>query len=203
MPASVATRRSRASAAFTSSASECTFAIRASRSIAEYRSVDDSRRLAARDTEDFNFVPQDQRNYAADRGPSLNDARHRLVIAGDVALPLGFSLATVLTARSALPYNVTTGTDDNRDGSPTTDRPRGVSRNSGRGAALFQADVRIKKTFAFGVRRIELVAEAFNLTNRLNWTFPVNFVPGGGVAYPTPSGAELTRELQFGVRALF
>jgi hypothetical protein len=156
-----------------------------------------------RDTEDSNFVPQDQRNYAADRGPSLNDARHRLVIAGDVALPLGFSLATVLTTRSALPYNVTTGTDDNRDGSPTTDRPRGVSRNSGRGAALFQGDVRIKKTFAFGVRRLELVAEAFNLTNRLNWTFPVNFVQGGTVTYPTPSGAELTRELQFGVRVLF
>ena len=156
-----------------------------------------------RDTEDFNFVPQDQRDYAADRGPSLNDARHRLVIAGDVALPLGFSLATVLTARSPLPYNVTTGTDDNRDGSPTTDRPRGVSRNSGRGAALFQGDVRIKKTFAFGVRGLELVAEAFNLTNRLNWTFPVNFVQGGAVAYPTPSGAELPRELQFGVRVLF
>ena len=125
------------------------------------------------------------------------------MIAGDVALPLGFSLATVLTARSALPHNVTTGTDDNRDGSPTTDRPRGVSRNSGRGAALFQGDVRIKKTFAFGVRRLELVAEAFNLTNRLNWTFPVNFVRGGAVAYPTPLGAELPRELQFGVRVLF
>ena len=31
-----------------------------------------------RDTEDANFVPQDQRDYAADRGPSLNDARHAL-----------------------------------------------------------------------------------------------------------------------------
>jgi hypothetical protein len=156
-----------------------------------------------RDTEDSNFVPQDQRNYAADRGPSLNDARHRLVIAGDVRLPFGLWMATVLTARSALPYNLTTGTDDNRDGNPSTDRPPGVSRNSGRGATFCQGDLRITKTFAFGVRRLDLVAEAFNVTNRSNWTFPVNFVRAGGITHPAPTGAELSRELQFGVRVLF
>ncbi len=139
-----------------------------------------------RDTEDSNFVPQDQRNYVADRGPSLNDARHRLVVAGNVGLPFGLSLATVLTARSALPYNITTGTDDNRDGNPSTDRPPGVSRNSGRGETFCQGDVRITKTFVFGVRRLELVAEAFNVANRSNWTFPVNFVRSGGITYAHP-----------------
>ena len=30
-----------------------------------------------------------------------------------------------MTARSALPYNITTGRDDNRDNETTTDRPQG------------------------------------------------------------------------------
>jgi hypothetical protein len=87
---------------------------------------------ADRDTEDWDFVPPDQRDCGADWGPSASDARHRLAASGNVDLGLGFRVTSILTARSALPYNVTTGVDDNRDGYPT-DRPAGVSRNSARG----------------------------------------------------------------------
>jgi len=156
--------------------------------------------LSERDTEDLNFVPQDQRNYSADRSPSLNDARHRLAVSGEVELPLGITLAGVVTARSALPYNVITGTDTNRDGVATTDRPAGVNRNSERGAQLIQADLRIRKTFLMGSRRLELVAEAFNATNRRNWTFP-NFVIQGSAVRPT--GADIPREVQIGCRVVF
>jgi hypothetical protein len=51
------------------------------------RSVDDDRHYAfsvaytwstsLRDTEDFSFVAEDQRNQAAEWGPSLSDVRHR------------------------------------------------------------------------------------------------------------------------------
>ena len=114
--------------------------------------------------------------------------------------PTGYHGRWVLTARSALPYNVITGADTNRDGVATTDRPAGVERNSERGAALIQADVRIRKTFALGARRLELIAEAFNVTNRRNWIFPNTFVSGAPV-YPT--GAEIAREVQLGIRVVF
>ena len=67
-------------------------------------------------------MPQDQRDYAADRGPGVNDSRHRLAANFTVDLPFALRLAGVVTARTALPYNVTTGSDDNRDSFPTTDR---------------------------------------------------------------------------------
>jgi hypothetical protein len=75
-----------------------------------------------RDTEDFRFLPQDQRDYAGDRGPGVNDSRHRLVANATADLPWALRIAGVLTARSALPYNITTGGDDNGD-TFSLDRP--------------------------------------------------------------------------------
>src|SRR5688572_32377921 len=51
---------------------------------------------------------------------------------------------SLIAARTKLPYNITTGTDANRD-TQTNDRPSGVGRNSGRGATLFQADLRLDR----------------------------------------------------------
>ena len=97
---------------------------------------------AERDTEDWDFVPQDQRDWAAEWGPSASDARHRLAASANVDLGLGVRPTSILTARSALPYNVTTGDDNNRDTS-RTDRPAGVSRNSARGGDFWQVDARL------------------------------------------------------------
>ena len=44
---------------------------------------------------------------------------------------MGLRFTLLLTARSALPYNITTGADDNGD-LAVTDRPLNVSRNSAR-----------------------------------------------------------------------
>ena len=97
-----------------------------------------------RNTEDFNFFPVDNRNYDLERGPASNDARHRVSAAFSVQLPWDVQVGTLIAARSKLPYNVTTGADDNRD-TQTNDRPAGVGRNDARGANLFQADLRVTK----------------------------------------------------------
>jgi hypothetical protein len=124
-----------------------------------------------RDTEDFRFMPQDQRNFAADRGPGANDSRHRLAASAAVDLPYAFQFASILTARSALPYNITTGFDDNGD-TFTTDRPPGVGRNSARGAPFWQADVRISRRIRVKRMQVELLGEIFNVANHRNWIAP-------------------------------
>lgn len=153
-----------------------------------------------RDTEDFNFFPMDNRNYAAERGPATNDARHRLSASVNLVLPGGVQLGTLLALRSKLPYNITTGADDNRD-TQTNDRPAGVGRNSGRGATLVQADLRVTRPFQIGGQRIEVIGEAFNVTNEKNWTtFDGN---QRSASFGRPSGGESTRQVQLGVRVDF
>jgi hypothetical protein len=76
-------------------------------------------------------LPPDPLNLAGERGRADGDRRHRLVISGDSALPwMGLRASGVLQISSGIPFNVTTGSDDNVDGI-LSDRPAGVKRNSG------------------------------------------------------------------------
>lgn len=151
-----------------------------------------------RDTEDFRFMPQDQRDYAADRGPGVNDSRHRLAASFTVDLPLALRLAGVVTARTALPYNVTSGSDDNRDSFPTTDRPPGMARNSGRGDPFWQSDVRISRPFRLRGVRVEVLAEVFNVANHRNWVGHEGNLSSSQFGKPTAAAG--AREIQLGVR---
>lgn len=69
--------------------------------------------------------------------------------------------------------NIDQGTIDARPYYPQGPRLRGadgrLQRNSGKGPDYFTIDARFSKVFRLGARRsIELIAEAFNLTNRVN-----------------------------------
>jgi len=153
-----------------------------------------------RNTEDFNFFPVDNRFYDLERGPASNDSRHRVSAAFTLQLPWQIQAGTLVAARSKLPYNLTTGADDNRD-TQTNDRPAGVGRNSGRGANLFQADLRLTKTVRMRGVNVELIGEAFNLTNQKNWTgFQGN---QRAATFGKPSGGENTRQVQLGLRVDF
>lgn len=82
------------------------------------------------------YLPPNSDNVSTERGPSDNDRRHRFVVAGDLGLPWwGLRLSGIYQFASALPFNVTTGTDDNLDGI-TSDRPAGVGRNTGTSTPL-------------------------------------------------------------------
>ncbi len=153
-----------------------------------------------RNTEDFNFFPVDQRNYDAERGPATNDSRHRVSAALTLFLPWDIQASTVIAARSSLPYNQTTGADDNRD-TQINDRPAGVGRNASLGAPLFQADLRLTKGFTVRGLGIEVIAEAFNITNDKNW----NGYDGNqrSATANKPTGGEITRQVQLGFRLDF
>ncbi|HEX7334753.1 MAG TPA: carboxypeptidase regulatory-like domain-containing protein [Pyrinomonadaceae bacterium] len=94
-------------------------------------------------------LPADNFNLRADRGPAATDFRH--LISGFVSkrLPQGFAISTIFQATSALPYNITTGFDDNGD-TVINDRPTGVGRNSARGAARWEIGSRLSWGMNFG-----------------------------------------------------
>jgi hypothetical protein len=96
-------------------------------------------------------LPADNRNLAGERGPSLTDARHRFSSLANAPLPWHLRLGTSLRVQSALPYNITTGHDDNGD-TISNDRPRGITRNTGRGRAQVDLGVRVSWTAGFGQR---------------------------------------------------
>jgi len=94
-------------------------------------------------------LPSDNFNLRADRGPAANDFRH--LISGFISkrLPMGLAVSTIFQATSALPYNITTGFDNNGD-TVINDRPAGVGRNSARGAGRWEIGSRLSWGRDFG-----------------------------------------------------
>jgi hypothetical protein len=94
-------------------------------------------------------LPVDGTNLAAEWGPTRNDVRHRIF--GFVSTPLFLGLRTNVNVRyeSALPYNITTGFDNNGD-SVINDRPGDVGRNAARGDDHVNVDFRLSWTKGLG-----------------------------------------------------
>jgi hypothetical protein len=96
-------------------------------------------------------LPADTYNLAAERGPAANDARHRFMSLANFPLPRRFRMATSVRVQSALPYNITTGRDDNGD-TVSNDRPAGVTRNIGRGSAQVDLGARLSWSIGIGTK---------------------------------------------------
>ena len=94
-------------------------------------------------------VPSDSWHPAADWGASASDVRHIGSAIVMAMLPHGFRMTVIASARSASPYNITTGFDDNQD-TVINDRPPGVTRNSGRGSGMSDLTIRAGWTVGFG-----------------------------------------------------
>ena len=137
-------------------------------------------------------------------GPTLNDIRHRFV--GNVVyrLPLDIQFGAVITAASAPPYNVITGTDDNKDRN-VNDRPvvNGVMLppNAGRGDSYADTDLRLGKVLRIGGHRFELMFEMFNLFNTVNHGTYIGNQKAVNFAQPTVALAPFQGQL--GVRLDF
>jgi hypothetical protein len=137
-----------------------------------------------------------------ERGPATHDQRHRLVVSGLYQLPIGFQVSSIVTAASGRPFTALAGADLNGDGDGGAfppDRARrnpldpatSVDRNSETMPAHVIVDLRVSKRFNMRDRAaLDLIAEAFNLFNRSNFS-EVNPVFGRG-AFP----AEPQRDAQ-------
>ena len=94
-------------------------------------------------------LPADNFNLAAERGPAPNDARHRFMSLATFPLAWHLRMGTSVRVQSGLPYNITTGHDDNGD-TVSNDRPAGVTRNTGRGTATVDLGARLSWSIGFG-----------------------------------------------------
>ena len=98
------------------------------------------------------MLPADSNNPDADWGPSSQDVRHRIFFNFNTPLSRGVRMGFNMQGSSALPYNLITGFDSNGD-TVFNDRAPGVTRNSGRGAMQWTANVRLNRSFGLGGTR--------------------------------------------------
>ena len=187
-------------------------------------------------------------------GPSPNDERNHITVAGVVDLPKGFEIAPILQFGSARPYDLTnsantlnTGggtaigvvvpksdptayfTFSTENGYPDVDTADAAAQacfyglgqpanctiakyDPKRGDPFFQLDTRLAKTIKFGERaNVQIIAQAFNLTNRANYgnnfghsigsstTFghPVGFISPSSTIIPRSTWGELGFRFNF------
>jgi Carboxypeptidase regulatory-like domain/TonB dependent receptor len=171
----------------------------------------------------FFSQPIDPFDVTKDWARSDNDQRHRLVLEGAISSPAGpahslvdrlthdFQVSGVLQYYSALPLNITSGLTTVQG---TTARPlvggAFISRNAGVGPDFFAVNGRVTRTFKIGERRrLQAIAEGFNLTNRRNVVaVNGNFGPGAYPSNPSPTFGQATavadsRTVQLAVRVTF
>jgi hypothetical protein len=122
-------------------------------------------------------LPADNYDLANEYGRADFDRRHRVNVAGLLELPLRMQLGALLKYKSAAPFDITTGRDDNGD-TYANDRPPGVPRNAGNGPSYIQLDLRLTKEIRTASPfpgekrrpgRIQVMLDAFNLLNQVNY----------------------------------
>ncbi len=168
----------------------------------------------------FFSSPINNFNIAQDRGRSDDDQRHRVVFTGTVHTSMnpahdrwshirnGFLLSGILQYYSALPFNITTGSNSVQGTALRPCVPGVVSctqvlpgttigRNAGVGFDSFTMNVRLSRTLRLGERfQLEGIAEAFNALNHRNDLIP-NGTFGMGV-YPLAPAAGFGRATAVG-----
>lgn len=152
------------------------------------------------------YLPADNFNLGPEWGRSDYDRRHRLSLAGIVQLPYGFKFGTITAISSAIPFNITTGSDANRDGL-ASDRPAGVTRNTGNGPMYANVDIRLSKRFVLGSHRehgtkyLEMRIDAFNALNQVNATNYIGVL--SSPLFGQANSALAARQIQLSMKTSF
>ena len=166
-----------------------------------------------------------------DRGPSTADMRNRFALSTVMELPWGVNFGTIIQATSAPAYRIRANADLDGDAQLVEDRPIGLALNQGGIASAANLDIinafriarnltpvtleqlgRQDRYFAVDLRatkhfplyrgsRIEVMAEVFNLFNRVNFNNPNGTLTS--TAFLTVSGTSPGREGRIGARVRF
>ena len=181
-------------------------------------------------TDDTKIV-QNQLQPNLDRGNANADVRHRFVFSGVFdtnfipqsgnavlrAIVNGWEISTLANIQSGRPYTAGIGqvSDVNNDGNLRNDRTPFTGRNAFRGPNFMTDDVRLSRFFPLGSERVrlQLIGEAFNITNRVNFTslrttqynftgtafvpLPTFFTPAPGSATGDPRILQLAAKILF------
>jgi len=153
------------------------------------------------DTSGLFSLPANNYDLRGEWGRSDFDQRHRLNLIGVYRLPFGFKAGSVVNWYSGIPFNVTTGFDNDHD-TVANDRPPGVDRNTGNGPGYANVDLHLAKAFRVNRDRprprFEIGLDAFDVFNHVNFQ---NFV--GTLTSPFfghANAAKPARELQLSLK---
>ena len=180
------------------------------------RSVDDDSNERAFNKE----LAMNPFDLTIERGYSKQDVRHAFNLVSWVDLPHNFTFSTILLTRSGFPYTPIVGFDTQNDANDSNDRAiingHVVDRNSYREDSFFNLDLRFVKSLPLTEgSRLDLVAEAFNVTKARNKNFGVDSFSSFGTPEspvttagqplfaPGPGQFGGPRQLQLGVRFIF
>ena len=153
----------------------------------------------------INSFPANNYDLSGEWARADYDQRHRLNLLGALRLASFLNLGVGFAASSGMPYTMTTGRDDNRDGL-ANDRPAGVPRNSLQGPAFAELDLRWSYDWRFQKAKkdgakMTLALDAFNVTNRVNYvTYTGNLSSpffGQAVAAKPPRRLQLSTRFTF------
>ena len=134
-------------------------------------------------------VPQYTTFPKLERGRGNPDVAHRFILSGvwdidyarNLANPVArallhaYQLALIANVQSGRPYSAAVNTDINNDGNARTDRVPGLGRNTFDGPGFAGVDLRFSRDIPLYKERtrLRLMFEAFNLTNRANFSTPL------------------------------
>lgn len=159
--------------------------------------------------------PNDPHDMEAEYGRARGDERYRVVLSGMFHLPWELVFAPILEYGSGQPWTERLGYDANSDGK-NSDRPAGIGRNEQDGPTFRQLSLRLTKRFTLPMGQVEAIAEAFNVTNAVNYDVQsvnaVRYLSAPSPTNPTGTlngnfgrynGTLSPREFQLGVRWVF
>jgi hypothetical protein len=155
--------------------------------------------------------PQSYFHPEREKALAFEDQRHRLVVSGSWQLPWSIQVGGIITYSNGRPFEILMGTDWNGNGNASQDRPNSLptaqnidqgtadtrpynpqgprllgadgtlGRNAGVGPNFFTVDLRVSRFIRFGNRSVEVLAEFFNLSNRVNQSIPFTGNTAGNV----------------------
>jgi hypothetical protein len=162
--------------------------------------------------------PSDPADPEGEWGRSQSNERYHVVLSGVFRLPWGFTVAPIAEYGSGQPWTKRLGYDYNGD-AYISDRAPGVKRNGEDGPVYRNVSLRVTKAFTFpSAGRLEVIAEAFNLFNSVNYDVnsinSAQYLAGPTILNPaaayvanpkfgTYSATLPAREIQLGLRWSF
>lgn len=161
--------------------------------------------------------PNDPHDMEAEYGRGRSDERYRIVLSSVHRIPWGLTISPIFEFGSGQPWTQRLGYDYNGD-SFNSDRAPGVKRNTMNGPEYRSISLRLTKDVPVGMGSLQLIAEAFNLTNFVNYDVQSiqsgMYLAGPTIANPkaaytvNPRYGQYTatlppREVQLGVRWVY
>ncbi len=159
---------------------------------------------AYNNTSGVRYFPADSYAPNAEWSRSDNDARQKFNLLGTVHANGWFDLGIAFSTHSELPFDVTTGDDNNNDG-VINDRPVGTPRNSLHGPGFVDLDLDLSREFRLNKRTdgpvLTSSLSSFNVSNHQNDTTYIGVITSP--FFDSAVAAQPSRRMQLSLRIKF